>query len=333
PTFPKDELERLREERLTTLLQSRDDPATIAGAAFSRVLYGTSHRFGTLIMGTATGVRSFTVDDLRAFYTSVYRPDNATLIVTGDVTPEKIVPLLETHFGKWKAQGAAVPHVKLPDTRPAGPREVYILDKPGAPQTQIRIGWVGVPRSTPDFFPLQILNTILGGSFTSRLNMNLREKHGYAYNAYSTFDMRVAPGPFYAYAGVQTDKTTEALKEFFNELNAIREALPADEVNKAKNYVALRFPSTFETTRDIARNLESLAVYHLPDDYYSKYVPNIQAVAVADVQRVARKYITPDQFVVVVVGDQKAIEPGIRGLNLGPIKTLTLDELFGSMSK
>src|SRR5262249_44656763 len=149
-------------------------------------------------------------------------------------------------------------------------REVYLVDKPGAPQTQIRIGEVGVPRSTPDYFPIQILNTILGGSFTSRLNMNLREKHGYTYGASSGFDMRTSAGPFVATAAVQTDKTVDALKEFFNELNGILQPAPAEEVTRAKNYVALRFPEGFESTADISSRLEQLLVYHLPDDYYSR---------------------------------------------------------------
>jgi predicted Zn-dependent peptidase len=207
---------------------------------------------------------------------------------------------------------------------------VYLVDKPNAPQSQIRIGWIGVPRATPDYFPIQVLNTILGGAFSSRLNLNLREKHGYTYGASSSFDMRIAPGPFVAAAGVQTDKTSESLAEFFNELNGILKPVPAAELARAKNYVALRFPSGFETTSDISRRLEDALVYKLPDDYFSKYVQNIQAVTAADVQRVAQKYIAPDRFAVVVVGDKKTIEPGIRALNLGPIRELTIDDVFGS---
>src|SRR6202022_3220536 len=169
----------------------------------------------------------------------------------------------------------------------------------------------------------------LGGSFTSRLNNNLREVHGYSYGAGSGFDMRGAAGPFSASAGVQTDKTSEALKEFFNELNAILKPVPAEELARAKNYVALRYPSAFETTGDISRRLEDALVYKLPDDYFSKYVRNIQAVTASDVQRVAQKYIAPGRFAVVVVGDKKAIEPGIRALSLGTIKELTVDEVFG----
>jgi predicted Zn-dependent peptidase len=328
PTFPRDELERQRQQRLTALLQGRDDPPTISSVAFSRILYGKAHRYGTPQSGTAETIKAFTADDLRAYYASAYRPENATLIAVGDITADKTMPLLEKSFGSWRASAAAATEI-LPAVEQAAARQVFLVDKPGAPQSQIRIGWIGVARSTPDYFPITVLNTILGGSFTSRLNNNLREVHGYSYGAGSGFDMRGEPGPFFAAAGVQTDKTAEALKEFFNELEAILKPVPADELARAKNYVALRFPSAFEATADISRRLEDMLVYRLPEDYFAKYVQNIQAVTAADVQRVAQKYIQPGRFTVVVVGDLKTIEPGVRALNLGQVKMMTIDEVFG----
>lgn len=329
PTFPGAELERLRQQRLTSLLQARDDPSTTAALAFSRVLYGGDHRFGTATMGTAETIKSFTVQDLQAFYNAGVRPDTSTLVVAGDITLDKALPLLEANFGKWKAADPAPRRTSL--TNPGQPvaRVVYLVDKPNAPQSQIRIGWIGVSRDTPDYFPLIVMNTILGGSFSSRLNLNLREKHGYTYGASSNFDMRLTAGPFTAGAGVQTDKTSEALTEFFNELNGILKPVPADELTRAKNYVALRFPSSFESTSDLSRRLEDMILFKLPEDYYSRYVQNIQAVTAADVSRVAQKYIAPDKFAVVVVGDKKAIEPGIRTLNLGAIKEMSVDDVFG----
>jgi len=328
PTFPSDELDRLRQQRLTSLLQARDDPATIDSLAFSRVLYGPTHRYGTAIAGTAATIAAMTPQDLRAFYASAFRPANAALLVVGDTTPDAVVPMLESSFGRWKAEAEARP-VSLPAPPTRAAREIYLVDKPGAAQSQIRIGSVGAPRSTPDYFPLQVMNTILGGSFSSRLNLNLREKHGYTYGASSGFDMRSTAGPFTAFAAVQTDKTADALKEFFNELNGILQPVPADELDRAKNYAALRYPSAFETTGDISRRLEDAIVYHLPDDYFATYVQNIQAVTAADVQRVAKKYIQPSRVAVVIVGDLKVIEPGIRELNLGPIHVLKIDDVFG----
>jgi zinc protease len=330
PVFAQADLERLRQQRLTTIVQARDDPNTIAALAFARTLYGTAHRFGTATMGTAETVRAFTIDDLRAFYAAAFRPDNATIIIVGDVTPDVVMPLLEQNFGSWKAAaGAGSPHVKQPIPPQRTKREIYLVDKPNAPQSQIRIGVVGVPRSTPDYFQIEVMNTVFGGSFSSRLNLNLREKHGYTYGANSFFDMRVDAGPFTAFAAVQTDKTAEALKEFFAEFAGIQKPVEADELERGKNYVSLALPSDFETTGDISRRLEETLVYHLPDDYFSRYVQNVEAVAVADVQRVARKYLQPDRMAIVVVGDRKAIEPGIRALNLGPVNILTIDSIFG----
>jgi zinc protease len=329
PTFPKEELDRLRQERLTAILQARDNPATIDATAFNRVLYGGTHRYGTPVNGTAATLKSFSVDDLRAFYAAAFQPGNSSLLVVGDVTMDKALPMLEASFGGWKAQGPAAAPAAMPAVPEITTRTIYLVDKPGAPQSQIRIGWVGVPRSTPDYFPIQVMNTILGGSFASRLNMNLREKNGYTYGASSGFDMRASAGPFVATAGVQTDKTSEALREFFNELNGILKPVPAEELRRSKNYVSLRFPAGFETTVDISRRLEDVIVYHLPDDYFAKYVPNIEAVAAADVQRVAQKYVHPDRSVVVITGDRKVIEPGIQALKLGAIKILTIDEVFG----
>jgi predicted Zn-dependent peptidase len=200
---------------------------------------------------------------------------------------------------------------------------------PDAEQSQIRIGWVGVPRSTPEYFTLQVLNTVLGGSFTSRLNQNLREEHQYSYGASSRFDMRLSAGPFQAGAGVQTDKTAESIREFFNELNGISKPIGADELAKAKNYIALSFPSEFETIGDLSSHMEEMVVYDLSDRYFAQYVDNIQAVSSSAVQKAAATYIQPKRFAVVVVGDRKVIEPGIRALNLGPVRVMSVDEAVG----
>jgi predicted Zn-dependent peptidase len=250
--------------------------------------------------------------------------------VVGDVTVDSVMPLLTSQFGAWTARSEAAAAIDLATPPQRSRREVYLVDKPGAAQSQIRIGSVGVARSTPDYFPLQVLNTVLGGSFTSRLNLNLRERRGYTYGAGSFFDMREAAGPFSASAGVQTDKTAESLTEFFNELSGILVPVPGDELARAKNYVALRFPAGFETTGDIARRLEDAVVYDLADDYFSQYVRAIQSVTAADVERVARRYLQPDRMAVVVVGDRQTIEAPIRALNLGPIITMTVDEVFGN---
>lgn len=328
PTFPSSELERLRKERLTALLQARDNPGALIQIAFPRIVYGPTHRYGTSANGLPPAIEALTVADLQAFYRAHYRPDNATLLVVGDATPASIMPSLEKAFGSWKAEGMAALVAEVPNAPQLKSRQIYIVDKPEAAQSQVRIGWVGVPRSTPDYAGLQVLNTILGGSFTSRLNQNLREKHGYAYGAGSVFDTRLSAGPFYSSANVQTDKTGDALKEFFNELNGMLEPVPAEELTKAKNYVALGFPGEFETTGDLARKLEELVAYNLPDETFTNFVAAVSKVTAGDLQRLAARYIQPDKMAVVIVGDRKVIEGPIRQLNLGPVNFVTIDELF-----
>jgi predicted Zn-dependent peptidase len=328
PRFPANELERLRKERLTALLQARDNPGALIQLAFPRILYGPTHRYGTAANGLPPAIESMSTADLQAFYRAHYRPDNATLVAVGDVTSASVLPLLEKAFGAWQAEGIAPLVAAVPNAPQLKARQVYIVDKPESAQSQIRIGWIGVPRSTPDYAALQVLNTILGGSFTSRLNQNLREKNGYAYGASSGFDMRLSAGPFFAGANVQTDKTGDALREFFVELNGILGPVPDEELTKAKNYVALGFPGEFETTGDLARKLEELVVYDLPETTFTDFVAAVSKVTSADLQRLGARYIQPDKMAVVVVGDRAVIENRIRELNLGPVNFVTIDELF-----
>ena len=326
PTFPTTELERVRKNRLTGLLQARDNPSSLAAMAYARLLFGARHRYGTGAGGSETSVAEISTKDLQTFYTAHYQPANAHLVVVGDVTPATVLAKLETAFGTWK-NGAPVKKVVLPVAAQHGPRQIYLVNKTDAAQSQIRIGWVGVPRSTPDYFVLDVLNTILGGSFTSRLNTNLRETHGYAYGASSRFDMRGSAGPFFASAGVQSDKTVESLREFFKELDGMRQPVPAAELARGKNLEALSFPGSFETTSGMAGNLVDLVVYDLPETFFNEYVPKIQAVTTADVQRAANQYLQTDKFAVVVVGDLAKIEKPIRDANLGPVKVVTVEEI------
>lgn len=328
PDFPADELERLRTERLTGLLQARDDPAALIGLAFPRLLFGPEHRYGTGVGGTETSLKALGVAELKTFHRSHYRPDNAVLIVVGDTTTATLRPLVEARFGSWAADGAAAAPFPVRASPQPGKRQIFLVDKPGAAQSQIRIGLVGVPRSTPDYIALDVLNTILGGSFTSRLNTNLRETHGYSYGAMSRFDMRRAAGPFFATAGVQTDKTAEALKEFFVELNAILTPVPADELARFKNYAALSFAGEFETNSQLAAKLGELATYGLPDDVFADYVGAVQRVTSADLMRVAKQYLLLDRMAVVIVGDRAAIEAPVRATGLGPVTVVAIADVM-----
>ncbi len=327
PTFPQTDLDRLRAERLTTLLQLKDNPSQLATAAFNRILFGEGHRYGTGVMGTETTNKALAAGDLRAFHAAHYQPSNSHLLVVGDVTASVVLPLLERAFGAWK-NGSAVPRPTLPAAPQPKARQVFLVDKPGAAQSQIRIGSIGVARNTPDFHAIDVTNTMLGGSFSSRLNMNLREKNGYSYGAGSQFAMRQAAGPFVALSGVQSDKTRESLVEFFNELNGLTTPPSAEELSRVRNLQALGFPGGFETTGGMAGQLADLVVYGLPDSFFNEYVPKIQGVTAADVQRVAREHIQPNRVIVVVAGDLKSIEGPIKAANLGPVTVVTADDML-----
>ncbi len=324
PSFPQAEFDRVKKDRLTALLQLKDRPTAIANQAYAAILYGSSHPYGRQLIGTEASVQGLSTTDLQGFYRANFIPNNSTLIIVGDVNPARIEAKVNALFGSWQ-RGTVAP-VTYPEPPKAGATTVYLIDKPGASQSSFRIGSIGVPRSTRDYFALSVLNTILGGSFTSRLMQNLRETHGYTYGAGSRFDMRRSAGPFTASAEIVGNKTDSALVEFMKELNAIRESVPAEELQKAKRYMQLGLPGEFETTQQIAGALIPIALYDLPLDYYNTYVQNVEAVTAAEVQRVARQYVNPGSLAIVIVGDRQKIEQGLKAVNAGPI---VLRDFFG----
>ncbi|HEX7941670.1 MAG TPA: pitrilysin family protein, partial [Gemmatimonadaceae bacterium] len=323
PSFPDSDFERVRKQHLTELVQLKDRAPAIADRAFAAIVYGTRHPYGHALAGTEPSMGAITRTDIRRFYDTYYRPNNATMLVVGDITPDDAERRVTALFSGWERR--AVP----PTTYGTAPRgtatTVYLIDKPGAAQSSFRIGGVGVPRSTSDYFALQVMNTILGGAFTSRLNQNLRETHGYTYGAFSGFAMRREAGPFTARAEVVAAKTDSALVEFLRELRAIRDTVPAVELEKAKRYLELQLPGDFESTGDIARQLVPIVLYDLPLDFYDGYVRHIDGVSQGEVQRVARRYIEPDSLSVVIVGDRKAIEGRLRGLRVGPVSIRNME--------
>jgi predicted Zn-dependent peptidase len=316
PTFPEAEIERIRERRLTELARAKDEARMIASNAFASLVYGSAHPYGRLASTAATAAVSRKA--MADFHAAFFRPGGALLLLVGDVDPAAMQPQVQQAFGAWTRGSAPTqPAIAAPTIERS---TLYLIDKPGAAQSEIRIGHPGVSRNDPDYFPLVVLNTLLGGSFTSRLNMNLRETHGYAYGASSSYSMRRGPGPFTASSAVVTAKSDSALLEFFRELKRIRQQpVPADELERARNYIALGLPREFETVGSVADALANLTVYGLGTDFYDSYVRNIMAVTAQDVQRVAQKYVRPDAAVVVVVGDRKTIEPGLRALGIAPI--------------
>ncbi len=327
PTFPPAELERQRKERLTALMQWRDEPRALASVEFNHALYGSNHPYGIPSLGTEQALRSFTRSDLEGFRTKYFGPNNSTLVVVGDVTPASLLPRLESAFGGWKQ--ASPENINLQPIEQVSERRIFLVDKPGAAQSEIRIGRIGVPRLTEDYFAITVMNTILGGSFTSRLNRNLREEHGYTYGAGSRFEFRRLAGPFMSAAAVQTAVTDSALVEFMKELNSILQPVTDAELQRAKNYEALGFPADFQSVAQVAGELEQLPMYGLPDDYFNRYIDRIEAVTKEDVQRVAKKYIDPGKVDIIIVGDRKKIEAGVRALKLGPVTLLTIGDVLG----
>jgi zinc protease len=328
PSFPMSDLERVRKVRLTALQQARDRGPTIADRAFAAAVFGEKHPYGRPLAGTEGSMASISRDEVQRFYTSYYRPNNATLLVVGDVRPDDVERRAREIFGGW-AHGA----VSSPPTgAPSSPKgtTVVIVDKPGAAQSSFRIGGIGASRSTSDYFALQVMNTILGGAFTSRLMQNLRETHGYTYGAQSGFGLRRSAGPFIAAAEVVTAKTDSALIEFVKELRAIREPVPEDELAKAKRYLQLGLPGNLETTGGIASEFLPLIAYGIPLDFFATAVQRYDAVTQADVERVARQYVDPDHLTVVIVGDRKVIEPGLRALKPGEIVIRDIRDVLGA---
>jgi len=324
PTFPQKEFNRIQKQRLTALLQQRDQPIAIANNAFSYILYGASHPYGNNPTGTEASLKSMTTSDLVKFYQTNYRPNNGTLIVVGDVKLNDLTSRLETALGGW--QPADVPAYSVPQPKAVDKIQVYLIDKPGAPQSEIRIGYPSLARSTPDFFPVVLMNRMLGGQFTSRINLNLRERHGYTYGARSVFSFQKGIGPFTASAGVVTEKTDSSLHEFLFELNLMHDkGMTDDELAFVKKGVLGNFALNFETAAQIAGALQNIALYGLPEDYYQNYLQNIYAVSLGQVNGVARKYLGMSTMAVVVVGDLAKIKEGVAALRMGDIVLCDLD--------
>lgn len=328
PAFPAPDLERVRKVRLTALQQLRDRGPAIADRAYATALYGEQHPYGRPLAGTEASIAAISRADLQSFYDTYYRPNNATLLVVGDVKPDDVERRAQALFGGWAR--ADVPAPSNATAQAPKATTLVLIDKPGAAQSSFRLGGIGAPRSTKDYFALQVLNTILGGSFTSRLNQNLRETKGYTYGAGSGFSMRRLPGPFTASAEIVSAKTDSALIEFTRELRAIRDTVPSDELAKAKRYLQLGLPEDFETTGSIAGQMLPLITYGIPLDFYNTAVQSIGAVTQADVQRVARQYVDPDHLTLVIVGDRKSIEPGLRALNPGEIVVRDVRDVLGA---
>jgi len=318
PAFAAEEIERVRANRQTQVLQLSDNADAVARAVLYEALYGKAHPYGFIELGTAESVAATKRDDIVDFWRKGYAPGNSALVVAGDITEAKLRDLATAHFGKWSGVASAAPV-------PVAPKKVIartlVVDKGAAPQTALRVGGVGVPRSSPDYVPLIVMNGALGGLFSSRINLNLREKNGYAYGAGSSFAFRRGVGPYAVIGSIRTDATAPAVKEIFTEIKRMRdEPLTAEELTLSRSSFSRSLPALFETNADVAASGGTLFIYGLPIDYYTTLPGKIDAVTVADVQRVAKEHLRPEEIVTVAVGDKSKIEQPLRELNQSPVE-------------
>lgn len=322
PTFPETEIERLKGERLSEIVQIRSEPRALADEWFSRKLYDVRSRYSEPIGGNAITVSSLQRTDVVEQFQRAYTPATTTVIIAGDVSEERVLATVEASLGSWRRP--APPRVHRSNRTRQSPATV-LVERAGAPQSELRLGHAGPPRNTSDYFPLVVMNAILGGLFSSRINLNLRERNAYTYGARSAFDWRRDIGPFAVKTAVETGVTTQALREILNEIAAIREqSVSETELSLARDYLAGVFPIRFETSRAIAAALAQLVVYELPAGFYDEYRDRILAVAASDVLRVAREYLDPEKFLTVIVGDPNLGSGGLRDAAPETFETVSL---------
>jgi zinc protease len=317
PSFPTTDVERVRNDRRTQLLQQKDSPFQTAFRVLYPAMYGAAHPYGHVPLGDDESLQAITRDDLVAFWRASYAPQNAALIFAGDLTMAEAKALAEKAFGSWRGSGTETPR---PLAGSPIPERVVVVDKSGAPQTAVGVAQFGVPRSDPDYERINVMNQILGGLFASRVNMNLREKHGYTYGAFSFMQDNRGAGPFVVGAQVRSDVTGPAIAEMFKEVKAMQETpVTENELYLAKESVSRSLPALFETTNSTVGTIGQLYLFELPADYYSGLPGRIAGMTTGDVQDVAKKFLKPEAMKVIAVGDRAQIVPQIEKLGLGDI--------------
>ncbi|AEU34741.1 M16 family metallopeptidase [Granulicella mallensis] len=318
PAFKVEDLDRLRKQRLIGIQQETDSVSAMAQRVGPKLVYG-DQPYGHSQTGTNESVTGLTRDDVTGFYADHYGPADSALVLVGDVTPAEARKLAEQYFGKWTGKATAA--ITLPSAPTLTPTHVVIVDKPGAPQSALIAYGLGVPGNSPDLQPLQVMNYVLGGSFASRINMNLREVHGYTYGASSNYSLYRGGGPFQAGGLVRTDVTGPAAKELMTEIRRFPSTPPTEaELNEAKTARIQSLPGQFETTGSIASSMGSIFLYDRPLDYYATLPEKYRAVTAANVERVAKEDVHPDELIIVAAGDRTKIEPQLKDAGLGPVE-------------
>lgn len=331
PTFEQEEIDKLRGRWLAGIEQEKANPVQLALRMLPPEIYGANHAYGVPFTGsgTAESINSLNRDDLVSFHGAFLRPDNATIFVVGDASMDEIRPELERAFGSWRASSDPVPTKNIATVERPAQGKVIIVDKPGSPQSLILAGHAAPPPDAPNNVAITAMNDIIGGQFTSRVNMNLREDKGWAYGAYTFLSGAKGQRPFMVYAPVQTDKTKESLAEMVRELNAYKTDQPATarEIERAVLSNTRSLPGSFETARSVLSSLTSSARYSRPWNYPATLTAKFNALEATDITGAANEVIHPESLIWVIVGDREEIEAGIRDLNIGPIEVKALADL------
>lgn len=318
PAFPQREVDRLKAERQAELLQLRAEPRGLADELFTRFLYMPASRYSQPDGGDEASVAGIERARVQAFYKKRYAPGATTVIVVGDVTVERAEELAHDALGGWS--GSAPARVVADASAARRDRAVHIVAKADAPQSELRIGHIGIPRNHPDFFAVNVMNAILGGLFNSRINLNLREVHGYTYGAFSVFDWRRQAGPFLVQTAVKSDITDAAAREVLAEIERIRaDRVGDDELSLATSYLDGVFPIRFETTAAIAAALSVLVVHGLSDDYYERYRERVRGVTRDQILEAARRHLHPEALQLVAVGDPAVVHDRLAAMQFGPV--------------
>jgi zinc protease len=320
PAFPEAEIERLKARRVASLQQEKNAVGSMSSNAMAAAIYGRAHPYGNSLYGRAEDVPKLTRAELVKAYAALFAPSRVAITVAGDVTKDVLASKLEATFGGWQGAAGAIASPKAPPPLHDEARVVWV-DKPGAPQSVVRLAEVGVPKLAPDRDAITVMNTILGGMFSSRINLNLREAHAFTYGASSGFQMRHGPGQFSAGGNMVADKTAPAIAELFKEVRAMRERPVSDEeLETAKLSIKRAMPGRFETVSELAGALADIVIYGLPLDEYATRPARIDKVTAEDVMRAAKAHLHPEQMKIVVVGDKAKLEPTLETLHLGVIE-------------
>ena len=324
PSFPARELERLKAERLADLMKLRTEPRGLADEMTNRFIYAPESRYSKPESGSATSVNAINGRDVGEAYSARYRPGGVTLVIVGDITVDNATKLAERVFGNWRGTAPAAPGVV--DAATGAPRAIHVIAKPDAPQSELRIAHVGIPRNHPDYFRVVVMNALLGGLFSSRINLNLRERNAFTYGARSEFDWRRAAGPFMISTAVASNVTAAAAREALSEIDRMRtQPVGDDELTLATSYLDGVFPIRYETTSAIAHALATMAIYRLDESYFDTYRANVTSVTAKDVLDAAQRHVIPERLRLVVVGDPEVVRAPLDALGLGSVLLYNTD--------